>query len=102
LHRYGKRERVLCRTIAQAVIRRLLTAELWVRSHCRLCGIYGGQSGAGKCFYPCFLKFSPVNTIASLLHTLVSPGGVDNAPVKRLISVDAYPHPIATVTMTGY
>lgn len=38
---------LLGRAIAQAVIRRLLTAAAWVRTRLSLCGICGGRSGAG-------------------------------------------------------
>jgi hypothetical protein len=41
---------ILCRTIAQAVRRRLPTAAAWVRARVWSCGICGGQSGAGAGF----------------------------------------------------
>jgi hypothetical protein len=38
--------------MAQAVSRRRLTAEAWVRSRVDSCGICGGQSGTGTGFSP--------------------------------------------------
>jgi hypothetical protein len=40
------------RAMAQAVSRRLLTAEARVRSRVVPCGIYGGQSDTGAVFFP--------------------------------------------------
>jgi hypothetical protein len=38
--------------MAQAVSRRPLTAEVWVRSQVDPCGVCGGQSGTGTGFSP--------------------------------------------------
>jgi hypothetical protein len=52
-------EEFISRAMAQAVSRRPLTAETWVRSRGSLCGICGGQIGTGAGFsastsvFPC-------------------------------------------------
>jgi hypothetical protein len=56
--------------MAQAVIRRLLTAKVRVRSRVNPCGICGGQSGTGTGFSPRVLRLSPVNFIPPVLHYL--------------------------------
>jgi hypothetical protein len=38
--------------MTQAVSRRPLTAESWVRARVNACGICGGQSGTGTAFSP--------------------------------------------------
>jgi hypothetical protein len=43
---------IICRAMAQAVSRRPLTAETWVRSRVSPCGFCGGQSGTGTGFSP--------------------------------------------------
>jgi hypothetical protein len=57
------------RAMAQAVSRRPLTAEAWVRSQVSPCEICGGQSDTGTGFSPS-CRFSPVNFIPLLLHYL--------------------------------
>ena len=53
--------------MAQAVSRRLLTAEARFRSRVSPCGICGGQSGTGTGFPP-NTSVSPVNFISPVLH----------------------------------
>jgi hypothetical protein len=55
--------------MAQAVSRRPLIAEAWVRARVSPCGICGGQSGIGTGF-SLVLRFSPDNFIPSVLHYL--------------------------------
>jgi hypothetical protein len=52
------------RAMAQAVSRRLLTAEARVRTQVRPCGICDGQSGTGAGFSPQVLLFSSVEITA--------------------------------------
>jgi hypothetical protein len=48
---------ILGRAKAQAVSRRPLTAEAWVRAPVSLCGICDGQSGTGTGFSPSYSVF---------------------------------------------
>jgi hypothetical protein len=68
--RYELHRRALVRrrTVAQAVSRRPLTAEVRVRSQFGPCGTYCGQGGVGTDFLP-VLQFSPVSIVPPLLHT---------------------------------
>jgi hypothetical protein len=55
------------RAMAQAVSRRPLTAEAWVRSQVSPCGICGGQRGTGTGFSPS-TSVVPVNFIPPVFH----------------------------------
>jgi hypothetical protein len=55
-------------SIAQAVSRRLLTAEERVCAQVNICGIFGGQSGTGTVFSPCY------QAIFLLTHTSIDQG----------------------------
>jgi hypothetical protein len=69
------------RTMAQAVSRWPLTAEVRVRAWCILCGICGGQSGAGTAFsqnssvFPCQCH----STVAFRTHIHL---GMNNRPIR--------------------
>jgi len=54
--------------MAQAVSRRILTAEARLQSHTSPCGICGGLSGSGTGFSPS-TSVSSVSIIPPLLHT---------------------------------
>jgi hypothetical protein len=57
---------MLGHAIAQAVSRRLPTAEARVRSQVRLCGICGGQSGTGADFgFSCQFPFHQMLQLSS-------------------------------------
>jgi hypothetical protein len=74
------------RDIAQAVSRRLPTAEAWVRSLVSLCGICGEQSGTGA-------GFSPNTGVPSA-----------NSPPSTIIQVYNHyhnPSPIAAIISSG-
>jgi hypothetical protein len=54
--------------MAQAVSRRPLTAEARVRYRVSPCGICGGRSGTGTCFFPRVRRFSSVSFIPPVPH----------------------------------
>jgi hypothetical protein len=58
--------------MAEAIIRRNLTAVVQFRTRVTPCGICGGQSGTGTGFSPEFFPCQCHSTVA--VHTYVSPG----------------------------
>jgi len=56
------------RAVTQAVRRRLLTADAWIRSQVSPCGTYGGLSGARTGCYP-NSSVVPCPCLAPVLHT---------------------------------
>jgi hypothetical protein len=84
------------RAIAQAVGRRLPTAAARVRSHIRLCGIYGGQSVTEAVFLP-VLRFSlpiliPINASHLLIILSLTQYSLKISGVKQTISRSQWPH----------
>jgi hypothetical protein len=61
--------------MAQAVSRRSLSAEAWVRSRVNPCVICGGESDTGTSFSPGSSVFDRQYIIPSSLSKLISSGG---------------------------
>jgi hypothetical protein len=68
--------------MAQAVSRRSLTTEAWVRNLVSKCGTCGGKIGNWTCFL-LILLFVPVNIIPPWLS--VSPGGLTTGPLVTAV-----------------
>jgi hypothetical protein len=62
------------RAMAQAVSRRPLTAEAWVRARLSPRGIYNGQRDTGTCFSSISSIFSPEYHPIVVIHTHISSG----------------------------
>jgi hypothetical protein len=73
------------RAMSQAVSRRLLTAETWVRARVSPCGMSGGHSDTGKGLSPSHSVF-PVNNIPPWLSTLIHHLWMNNRFVRGLSS----------------
>jgi hypothetical protein len=87
------------RAKAQAVGRKFLTAEAWVRAQVSPCRICGGESGTGTSFLR-VLWFFPVSIIPPLfhIHSYII-WGMDKGPVRGPVPQRQQSHPIATVTL---
>jgi hypothetical protein len=73
------------RAMAQAVSRRPLTAESWVRARVYPCGICGGQSGTGAGFSPSFSVFPCQYNSTVVLCTHISSGGWIICPLAVVV-----------------
>jgi hypothetical protein len=89
----GKLSKYDCRAVAQAVSRRLFTAEARIRAYISPCGICGGQSSRLGQIFLRVLRFSLVNIIPPLTHIHSDINwGMDKGPVSS----------IATITISDY